>query len=376
MIAQAWRSMGTGARALVAFLALVLGLNLLTAGVTVVTGGSGPGGPTSSSYATAPDGLAAYAEFLARHGHRVERLRVSLDKAALDPAATLFLAEPTGLTDAEAMALAAFVGEGGRLVATGSGVEDVLSELPGGAPEWSSDTVESARPLLPVPELDGVAAVEAGGEGAWRRAGGTLPVLGGPDGVLATVVTVGRGRVVALADPSPLQNRLLARADNAAFGLAIIGEGRPVAFAEAHHGYGQGTGLAAVPSRWRWAMAGGFLAALVWMWSRSRRLGPPDEIERSEPPARRAYVDAMAGALARTRQPDVAVAPLQDRARRRLAARAGLAPDAGDDALRRAATQLALAPDEVDALFRPCRSEADVLAVGRLMARLEAGVAG
>ena len=86
-----------------------------------------------------------------------------------------------------------------------------------------------------------------------------------------------------------------------------------------------------MPARWRWALAGGFLAAVVWMWSRGRRLGPPDDIERTAPPARRAYVDAMAGALARTRQPDVVVAPLQDRARRRLAARAGLPADAGDD---------------------------------------------
>jgi hypothetical protein len=177
--------------------------------------------------------------------------------------------------------------------------------------------------------------------------------------------------VVAVADASPLQNRLLARADNAAFGLAIAGgAGRPVAFAEAQHGYGRSSGLGAIPSRWRWAIAGGFLAAIVWMWSRGRRLGPPDDIERPLPPARRAYVDAMAGALARTRQPDVATAPLQERARRRLAAGAGLPAGATDDDLRRAAAQLRLPPEEIDALFRPARTDDDVVAVGRAVAHL------
>ena len=374
MIAETWRSMRPGARALVGVVALVLGLNLITAGISVVTGGSGPGGPTSSSYATGGDGLAAYAELLARHGHPVRRLRVSLDKAQLDPGTTLVLADPSRMTDAEAGALAAFVSAGGRLVAAGSGAGPVLAGLPGGGPEWDDGEVDSARPLAPVPELAGVATVEAGGTGVWRVVGGTLPVLGGPDGVLATVASVGRGRVLALADASPLQNRLLDQADNAAFALAAAGDGRPVAFAEAQHGYGQGRGLRAVPARWRWALAGGFLAAMVWMWSRGRRLGPPDDIERSEPPARRAYVDAMAGALARTRQPEVVVAPLQDRARRRLAARAGLPPDAGEESMRHAATQLGLAAGEVDALFRPCRTDEDVVAVGRALAQLTGAV--
>ena len=367
-----WRSMHPATRALVAVVALFVGLNLVIAGVTVVTGGSGPGGPTSSSYATAGDGLAAYAEILARNGRPVERLRTSLDKATLDSGTTLVLADPANVTPKEAQAIARFVGSGGRLVAAGRDAAPVLAGLPGGGPEWDDAGVRSARPLVPAPEVAGVTTVESAGGGSWDRSGGTLPLLGDRDRVLATVAVAGAGRVVALADASPLQNRLLARADNAAFALAIAGEGRPVAFAEAQHGYGRSTGLGAIPARWRWALAGGFCAAIVWMWSRARRLGPPDDIERTVPPARRAYVDAMAGALARTRQPDVVAAPLQERARRRLAARAGLPPDAGDDDLRRVAGELQMPPEEVDALFRTCRTDDDVVAVGRALAQLSA----
>ena len=372
MILDSWRRMHPATKVVVGVLAVIVALNLLTAGVTLVSGGSGPGGPTSSSYATAGDGLAAYAELLARHGHPVERLRTSLDEADLDPGTTLVLADPGTVTPEELQALARFVGAGGRLVAAGRDAAPVLAGLPGGGPEWSDAAVRSAQVVAPAPEVANVTTVVSAGDGAWRRAGGTLPLLGDDDRLLATVASVGAGRVVALADASPLQNRLLARADNAAFALAAAGAGRPVAFAEAQHGYGRGTGLGAIPARWRWALAGSVLAAMTWMWSRSRRLGPPDDVERPTPPPRRAYVDAMAGALARTRQPEVVAAPLQDRARRRLAARAGLSAEATEEDLRRAARDLHLPADDVDALFRPSRSDEDVLAVGRALSQLTA----
>ena len=372
MILDAWRSFGPAARAVVAAVVVIIGVNLLIGGVTLITGGSGPRGPASSSYATSADGLAAYAELLARHGHPVQQLRESLDRAGLDPATTLVLADPRNVTGEEGRALGKFLGSGGRLIATGPSAAPVLAGLLGGAPEWDEVEVRSARPFMPVPEVAGVTSVETAGTGAWVEAGGTLPVLGGTDGVLLVVASVGPGRLVALADTSPLQNRLLARADNAALAVALAGEaGRPVIFSEAHHGYGRSTGLGAVPSRWRWAVAFGFLAAVVWMWSRGRRLGPADDLERPQAPARKAYVDAMAASLARTRQRDVVVAPLQDRARRRLAERAGLPADGSDEALRRAAADLRLPVDEADALLRPPRTDADVVAVGRAVAHLK-----
>jgi hypothetical protein len=371
VIADAWRSMRPGARAAVAVVVLVLGLNLLVEGVTVITGGSGPGGPTSSSYATADDGLAAFAELLGRRGHPVRQLREPLDEAGLDPSWTVVVADPGAVGQEEGEALVAFLDAGGRLLLAGGTAAPLAEGLLGGAMEWDGGGTERARPLVPVPEVAGVSTVETAGGGHWSDAGASLPVLGDGDRVLATVASTGPGRVIAVADASPLQNRLLARADNAAFALATVGEpGRPVAFAEAPHGYGRQTGLGAIPSRWRWAAAVGFLAAVVWMWSRGRRLGPPDDVERAQAPPRRAYVEAMAAALARTRQPDVVVGDLQDRARRRLAERAGLPPDASDEELRRVARDAGLPAGQVDALFRPARTAGDALSVGRALAQL------
>ncbi len=108
-----------------------------------------------------------------------------------------------------------------------------------------------------------------------------------------------------LADSSPLQNQLLASADNAKLALNLAGPANaPVLFAEAIHGFGRATGLAAIPGSW-WLMFGLlFAAAATWAVSRGRRLGPADEPHPALAPARSAYVAGMAGALLRTRDRD------------------------------------------------------------------------
>jgi hypothetical protein len=189
--------------------------------------------------------------------------------------------------------------------------------------------------------------------------------------VVALAGDVGRGRVVALADPSPLQNGALALDDDAAFGLAVTGDpGRPVLFAEGPHGYGRGEGLAALPRRWRLALAGLGLAAAVWLLARSRRLGPPEDEARRLPPPRSAYVDAVAATLARTGRPDEAAEPVRRRARDLIAQRAGLPPDAGPEELHRAARRLGLTDEEAAAATGAGPAgDAGVLAAGRALAR-------
>ena len=76
-----------------------------------------PGGPTSSSYATAPEGLAAYADLLAQDGHRVTQLRDVPARARLDPGSTVVLLDPRDVGPADARALRRFLEAGGRLLA-------------------------------------------------------------------------------------------------------------------------------------------------------------------------------------------------------------------------------------------------------------------
>jgi hypothetical protein len=113
---------------------------------------------------------------------------------------------------------------------------------------------------------------------------------------------VGEGRVQLLADVSPLQNRGLARADNAALGIDLAGGAqRPVAFLETVHGYGVSRGFGGLPSEVKWALLGLALTALMAVWAAGRRFGPPEDPDTEPPPPRLAYVDALAAALERAK---------------------------------------------------------------------------
>ena len=329
-----------------------------------------PGGPTSSSYATAPEGLAAYFDLLARSGHPVDRIRDDLTKARLDPAGTMVVLDPRTLDPAAIDALRTFVQDGGRLVA--GGAEDRSWLLLDRPPVWTPGGPRRSGALAPVPEVAGVSSVASAGDGSWESAGETLPLLGAGDRTLAVVAALGRGRIVLLADASPLQNRLLGRADDAAFGLALAGaRNRPVAFVESVHGYGRASGLRAIPNSWRWALGGLVLAALVLVGARGRRLGPPERSERDLPPPRRAYVDSVAALLVRSKRPQQAIAPVQAAVRERIRDAARLPDDADDASLRAAGSGLGLGDDELAAVLGAPRAPAEVVAAGRALARLE-----
>jgi len=363
-----WRSLSVPVRWAGGLGAGLVAAEVILAAIGYATGGAGPEGPPLSSYATTPRGLAAYAELLHDEGRAVTRLRTGLDDARLDAAATVVLLGPDRVPEAEAGALRDFLASGGRLIAGGPQPDWLRRVIPG-APMWSPAGAADVSPLAPVEEVDGVRRVRTDGRGSWAAGGDALPLLGG-NGVVASVASAGPGRVVLLADASMLSNRRLGHADNAAFGLAAAGEGRPVLFAEEAHGYEAATGLRALPGRWRAALGGLLLATLVGMWAAGRRLGPPEESGRSFTPPRHAFADAQGVNLARTRSPEEAIAPLKAAAQRRLRTRAGLGPSACGEALRSAAERLGLTRDEAAALVAPVTSDAEVLAAGSAAAKL------
>jgi Domain of unknown function (DUF4350) len=257
-----------------------------------------PHGPASSSYATSPRGLAAYASLLERAGHPVRRVREPIADRRPRAAETLVVLAPGVMAPAEARAIGAWVRSGGRLVA-GGGDASWLAQVVGGRPRIEAGAPGDRRVLAPVPETAGVTHVPSDGAG-WGRPGSALPAIGPAGRPLLLTARSGRGSVALLADPSPLQNRLLGRADAAALGLALAGgRGRPVAFLETVHGYGQARGFAGLPERVKWLLAGLALAGLVALWAVGRRLGPPEDPERPLPPPRTEYVDALAAALVR-----------------------------------------------------------------------------
>ena len=324
---------------------VLVAVNLALRFLGTLTGGT-PGGPRSSSYATSLHGAAAYAELLGRAGHPVEQVRALPHRSPPSAGTTAFLLDPPAVEPRDLAALRAFVYDGGRLVASGlspRAMHALVSRVP--------QRVRGPRQV----GMDGL-EIKTGGATAWRG-----------EGLLATR-RIGRGTVSLLADSSPLQNRLLGSADNAAFGLALAGApNRPVAFLESYHGYGTGSGLSALPLAWKLLLAGLGLAAVVYAVARGRRFGPPEEEGRSLAPPRREYVDSLAAVVGRSKSRQAAVGPVAREARGELLRRASLPPD-GDVGF--AAKRLGFSEDDAEALLRFVSTDDEVLALGRTAARI------
>jgi hypothetical protein len=333
-----------------------------------------PGGPPSSSYATAPNGVAAWAELLGRSGHPVTQLRADLGGAALDPGSTLVVLGARGLEPSAARNLAAFVSAGGRLVTATGSRGRVLPGLISDPPVAVRPSPRRFQALVSGPETDGVQTVETAGAGAWRGGTGERALGAGPSATLLLVRPRGRGRVDLLADASPVQNRLLAAADNARFALDLAGPpGRPVVFAEALHGYGAATGIAALPMAFWVAFAGLCLAGAAWALARGRRLGPPEAPRAVGQPPRSAYVEALAGTLTRSRDITGLTRLTRGHIASELDRRLARRPGAAEVPRREALMALGVSEQAADLALAPASSdegEAGLLVLGRVLARL------
>jgi hypothetical protein len=343
-------------------------VNLIAQGIDRAVGGDQPGGATGSSYATAPDGLAAFSTLLTHYGYEVEQRRGSLSNRPLPTNATVFVLDPLALTNEDAGTLLQFVTNGGRLVIGGQ-APFYLRNLRDRPPTWQRVGLTAWTQIGPT--FGAVRDIEASGVGSWSSPGSGTTIVGTRDFGLLTHEQVGQGEMFFLADASPLENAYLGTGDNAAFGLGLAGDpSRPVIFPEGTHGYGTSRGLAALPNRWKVALMLVALAALAFVWSRARRFGPPDRAARDLPPARAEYVQALSVTLERTHDQAGALLPAQRWARARLAERAGLGAQPNDEQLSRAAHSFGCTSEETLALLAPVNDDASILALGRAVARV------
>jgi hypothetical protein len=357
-----------GARWTLGLFAAVVGWWSLTGAINALL--PAPSGPSGSVYATATAGTAAYGSLLTAYGHHVAELRSPPANGSLDPRTTMFVLDPpAGLSGGDVAALRAFVRAGGRLVAGGAYPQLWLAALLHAPPSWSSRGAgDPVRVVAAAATLPGVARVATAGAGRWLDPGNSTIALAGPAGGVLALARLGRGSIALLADVSPLQNSMLASADDAQLGLDLAGpRSRVDVFVEAVHGFGGASGLGAIPSRWRWALIGLAFAALLFAAAHARRLGVPDPRGRAPAPPRALYVQALAATLSRTRSPARAAEPVRTAALEILARVAG-----GDapDALRATGVRCGLTEEELVAVLDGPVGDAGVLAAGRALARL------
>lgn len=361
-----WERLSARARRWVVAVVAILGVLVIIGGLNSF--GASPSGPSLSSYATTDSGLAAYASLLDATGHPIDRLREPLDEAALPTTSTLITLGqvPSG---GEQRALRAFLDGGGRLITGGPEAERFLRTFANGL-SWGGGAEERARVVAAPTVVSNVRTLVGEGFGAWRDAPGVALARSG-ERVAVFELAVGKGSIVAIADPSILTNAFLDRADNAGFGVAIADDpARPVSFAENGHGFGAASGLSAIPARWKTALWFAGFAGLVGAIAAGKRFGPIDAEPEAPAPERVQFVSAVASTLSRSRDRDAAVAPLRARAQAQIARRGGVLADATDDLLA-AAQRAGLTADEARIVAGSVSTDDDLVALGRVVSRLE-----
>ncbi len=153
----------------------IIVLNLLAQGLDRAVGGNEPGGVSNSSYATAPDGVAAYASLLSRYGHRVTQQRGDVSFSQLASVDTVILIEPDVVTFDDAQALLEFVSNGGRLVVADA-APSYLHEFRDRPPQWDGRRVTPWAGIDP--SLGNVRSIAAAGGGEWIQLGSGRALVG------------------------------------------------------------------------------------------------------------------------------------------------------------------------------------------------------
>jgi hypothetical protein len=352
-----WRGLDERVR-VVLVIVLTLGVLVLSlAFVDRATRGRQPTDAESrgSARSTADDGARAFRTLLGRYGVATRDQAGAIpDDLAAD--VTLVVLDGTFPSARDVARVRRFVARGGHLVVAGPD-----------AAEWaglrSAGTTALGPATIPT-TVDGRSyRVHLGTEPRWTTSGGARVVR---------TERIGTGRATLVSTSAPFRNQELARADNAAFAVAIAGD-RPVVFAEGTHGLSAATGFAAVPTGWKLALFGTPFALLLAAIARGRRIGGPEPAGRPLAPARREAVDVLGAAYQRSRRPELALASVGREVRRDLCRRLALPVDAPPDVVRTVARQAGWDDATVDAAFIPPTGRDRVLALGRALARTRKG---
>ena len=148
-------------------------------------------------------------------------------------------------------------------------------------------TGRATGPSIPAGEIT------VGWRAGFRNTGGARVIASADKTALAVEIQVGRGRIVAVADPAMASNGALRRSDNAVWlvGLMTGWSGAKILFDEYHHGFGQKRGTmdltwAFFQTPWGWCLLQLLAAGLLYLFVYRRRFGrirEPLAVERSSP---------------------------------------------------------------------------------------------
>ena len=342
-----------------------------------------------SSYSDAADGTSALFLFASAMGHPTDQVSGSYNFRT--SGGLLFVFTPTSpFSDTDVAGTLTWIRNGGVLVyaneasaGTINSGDDQLDAALGVKRQQvlvSGSSIKAAGPLL-----DGVQTLK-GGQFAQPYSPGADQVAILRIGTFAVgyLQHIGSGTVVVLADPVPLTNGFLDKADNGRFAADLLGlvpAGAPVLFDEYHHGV---TATDLTPQAWLLTPWG---AALLWLLVavflgfllRGRRFGPLMPRRTAATRAEAEWAVAVGELLRRAGARSVTLGVLAAASERAVAARTGLAPQPRErfwNALWQRAPEVASELDSAErALWTSSASDRDLLSAAQRLHRVAYPVA-
>ncbi|HYP29885.1 MAG TPA: DUF4350 domain-containing protein [Blastocatellia bacterium] len=325
-----------------------------------------------SSYASTPFGTRAFYTLLAERGYDVTRLETPFtDVEELYEISTLLLIAPPAEhnPNAEEFArLKEWVEAGGELIIIDREIKVDFGEanVETGWAEYGED----ARPLQPTPYTRGVERVSLSAAASridvTGRAGAHPTYhVGDADSAVLADITLGKGRIVLLADPFVVANNGISQRDNVVLALNLVQAGRfgTVAFDEYHHGHGsskpaglmsyfEGTPLP-------WMMWQAVLIIGLVIYTRGRRFARPIPLRRERRTTNLEFVSSMANITRLARASDVAMQNIHSEFRKRLCRYAAAPPSTDDAALASAvARRSKIGAEELKGILARCEQVA------------------
>jgi Domain of unknown function (DUF4350) len=232
-----------------------------------------------SSYSTNWDGAKAAYLLLQELGFSVKRWDQSpLELKNVESHSTWVIAEPLEQPSAEEkVAIRAFLQNGGRVLAIGSGAASLLPEGSSFSEGFPLQEQTKFKPLLPSPLIRDAPEISMIAPEHWQpKSKSQLVVYGNDDTAAVVTYTVGRGQVTWWGAPTPLTNSGLRQPGNLALFLNSIGEtsGAPILWDEYFHGAHGSLWdfIARTPIPWGIAQFGIVFLAILATYT--RRQGP------------------------------------------------------------------------------------------------------
>jgi len=311
--------------------------------------------PLASSYSTAPEGCKALYLLLEELQLPVSRLRKSFRSLGQQHGALIVVdARKIPFTARELAKLEAWIKSGNRFVFFQGGLSRATGKDSGksgrepGAtrPRFAARHAlerkfglrvktfpDSSRSTLRVSssQLDDVSELNVSKQARWASAprGWIIPV-GDEAGPVVLARTMGKGEIVAVSDPTLIQNRFINRAQNVRLVPALLlGKGRPSAilFDEYHHGYRVSDSLWGYfgSSVFAWIMIQSVVFAALFFYSgRAGRIGTYRSLSRRVGRSSLEHVDSMAGVFASCRAGSVALEAVMRRFLAKLSKKTGV----------------------------------------------------